>query len=379
MYSLLAYGAMARDTVRMGAYAQAIHEVVKPGSVVVDLGAATGIASLLAAECGARVVHAIEMNPAIHLLPELARKNGFADRIIVHPRRSFDVELPEKADVIIADLRNVFSLFDQNLAAIRDATARFLRPDGVLVPLRDELFVAGFESFEIARQLEDALVGFSRYGFTANAIRESIFNTVYPDKVFTSLPSNHLLTDSKRWGVIDYRNTDGNGFGGTVELEARNAGTLHGLAVWFDATLTAGASFSCAPGSLLVYARMIMPFIEPIVVKRGSKLTATIRVDERGELWAWEYDVEAASGKRERRRQSTFHGQPRSIDDFLRASPAHMPRGKASSQIVARVIDLMSGERSIHEILDRVCEVFPDQPAEDVRREARDVIARYGL
>ncbi len=50
---------MLADKVRIDAYHLAIQEIVK-GKVVVDVGAGTGVLSLLAANAGASVVYAIE-------------------------------------------------------------------------------------------------------------------------------------------------------------------------------------------------------------------------------------------------------------------------------------------------------------------------------
>src|SRR5512136_2014557 len=107
MYSVAAFGEMIADRVRMEAYAEALRRTVRPGSVVADLGTGTGIMSLIACKCGARRVYAIDPSDAVQLAAETARDNGFGDRVVVIQKRSTDVTLPERADVIVSDMRGV--------------------------------------------------------------------------------------------------------------------------------------------------------------------------------------------------------------------------------------------------------------------------------
>ena len=64
-YSLSEYGNMIADKTRMDPYAYALKAAITPDSVVLDIGAATGIHALLACKFGARQVYAIE--PCIQL------------------------------------------------------------------------------------------------------------------------------------------------------------------------------------------------------------------------------------------------------------------------------------------------------------------------
>ncbi len=107
MYSLAAFGNMLTSQVRMDAYIEALRRTVTPTSVVIDLGSGTGIWSLLACRVGARRVYAIEASPAIQILVAAARDNGVSDRIVVLQRRSTEVSLPERADVMVSDLRGI--------------------------------------------------------------------------------------------------------------------------------------------------------------------------------------------------------------------------------------------------------------------------------
>ena len=136
-YGVSHYSRMITDSVRMNAYIQALQKAIKPGSVVLDLGAGTGIFALLACRMGARRVYAIESNEAILVGQKTAIANGYADRITFIHSSSFDITLPEPVDVIISDLRGVLPFFRHHIPAIIDARSRFLRPAGNLIPQRD--------------------------------------------------------------------------------------------------------------------------------------------------------------------------------------------------------------------------------------------------
>src|SRR5438093_12626367 len=92
------------DPVLMPAYRNAIRKTVRPGDIVLDLGAGTGILSLIACEAGASRVYAVEPTEIIALIPQLATDNSFAERVMPNKCNSFDLELPERADVMISSL-----------------------------------------------------------------------------------------------------------------------------------------------------------------------------------------------------------------------------------------------------------------------------------
>ncbi len=75
---------MLADPHRMDAYERAIRRLVRPGDVVLDLGAGTGILAMLAARAGAARVHAVESMPIARLAADLVRENRLGDRVTVH-------------------------------------------------------------------------------------------------------------------------------------------------------------------------------------------------------------------------------------------------------------------------------------------------------
>src|ERR1041385_178808 len=118
MYSVSSYGEMIADTPRMNAYVTALRRTVKADSVVVDLGCGPGLFALLACKMGARRVYAIEPDNVIEVARQAAAANGYEDRIEFIQEYSTRVTLPEKADVIISDLRGVLPLFQQHIPAM---------------------------------------------------------------------------------------------------------------------------------------------------------------------------------------------------------------------------------------------------------------------
>src|SRR5947207_10084620 len=126
MYSVSDYGAMISDHTRMAPYVEALRRYVRPDSVVVDIGTGTGIFALLACKFGARKVYAIEPNEAIQIARELAAANGYTETVEFIEDYSTRVNLPERADVVISDLRGVLPLSGRHLLDIIDARKRFL-------------------------------------------------------------------------------------------------------------------------------------------------------------------------------------------------------------------------------------------------------------
>ena len=97
MYSLHFYGEMLADTGRTEPYVEALRRLVRPDSVVLDLGCGPGLFALLACKFGARRVYAVEPDNAINIAREAAAANGFVERIEFFQELSTVVTLPEHA------------------------------------------------------------------------------------------------------------------------------------------------------------------------------------------------------------------------------------------------------------------------------------------
>lgn len=379
MYSVFDYGRMAADTVRMDAYCRAIAAKVKPGAVVLDLGAGTGIASLLAVRAGAKRVHAVDPNPAIWLLPELAAESGFADKIQVHNASSLEMEVPEPIDVLVSDLRGQTPLAGEHLAAIRDVRRRWLKPGGAIIPAVDRLKVAVVEANALGQVFETTITSFDKLGFPAKAARNSLLNQIYADSS-APIQASDVLSTSATWATIEYASFDAPNAEGTVDVEVLRGGTARGLTVFFETELCEGIGYTTAPGHSLVYGRLYLPFTTPVGLVVGDRARITVRAEVRGDRWAWDTSITDARGAvKASFRQATFLGAPMSPATLLRGSELHTPKLSARGEQMQEMLAAMDGTRSVKEIAEGLVARHAELGrGTDVLDRVRMVAMRYG-
>ncbi|MCF3105989.1 50S ribosomal protein L11 methyltransferase [Streptomyces roseoverticillatus] len=132
----LVHIAMLEDPVRKAAFQQAVCETVRDGDVVLDLGTGSGILAITAAQAGARKVYAVEPAGMVHLAQQIAERNGVADRIEFIRGWSPQLELPERADVLLTDIVGNEALDMQIWETVQDARRRLMKDSPRLVPGR---------------------------------------------------------------------------------------------------------------------------------------------------------------------------------------------------------------------------------------------------
>ena len=303
MYSLHFYGQMLADEPRMEAYAAALRQVVKPDSVVMDLGCGPGVFALLACQLGARRVYAVEPENVIGLAREAAAANGFADQIEFFEKLSTEVTLPEPADLIVSDLRGVLPWFQQHLPSIIDARKRLLACGGVLIPCRDILWAALVEAPE---QYEELIGPWSRNSFDLDLSSGARLITNTWRKAH--LKPEQFLAEPVCWTAVDYYEVESVDKQAEISWRVARHGTAHGVAVWFDSELTDNIRFSNHPGApRMIFGQGLFPFSNPVAVNEGDqiKLRLEARMIEDDYVWRWNTDFPKVSFK-----QSTFCGVP---------------------------------------------------------------------
>jgi SAM-dependent methyltransferase len=363
------------DPARLSAYARAIQEVVRPGDVVVDLGAGTGILGLLACRAEAGKVYAIDAGGMIELARAVCRANGFADRVEFLKDFSTRVTLPERADVVVADQIGRFGFEAGVLEYFADARARLLKPGGVTVPAALELWVAPVECPETFAQVEFWTT--APAGFDFLPARAWAANTGYPVR----FRREDLLGEPAVGLSLDLSLPAAAKLEIAASIEVRRTGVLHGIGGWFSARLAPSVTMTNSPlaADRISRRNVFFPIDQPERVAPGDRITVEMRVLPRDTMVTWDVEVWRNDARQARHSHSTFRGMLLSTEDLRRTHPDFVPKLSPWGEARLTVLRLCDGERSVGEIEAELQRRHPDlfPSLAEAAKFSAEVITRY--
>jgi len=130
------------DPVRNAAYAEAIASAVSASAPahVLELGASSGLLSMLAARAGAASASACEANPTLRAVAEDAvARNGLSERVRFvakdSRRAALHEDVPAPADLAVFEMFDCSLIGEGVLHYLADARARLLAADARLLPM----------------------------------------------------------------------------------------------------------------------------------------------------------------------------------------------------------------------------------------------------
>ncbi len=259
------------DRVRTTAFLHAIARTVRPGDVVADLGAGTGVLSFAARRAGARVVYAIERGPILAVAQAVARANR-QDRIVFVHGDAHTVELPEPVDVIVSECFGPLAIGGTMIAALAALRRRHLKPTGRVVPGRVTIHLAPVESPRDHRFVS----GWTRPRYAIDwaaaqpLATNNLYNTTFRPSALLARPASLVALDLSRDDFVGE-------LAATAQFTPTRAAWVHGFAGWFVAELAEGVTLSTAPGHApTIWRQVFFPLTKPLRVSRRSVIEVAI-------------------------------------------------------------------------------------------------------
>jgi len=234
--------AMMNDLPRNEFYRSALRQLITPESFVLEIGAGSGLLSIIAASLGARRVVAIEANMHLaNVARQIIHANGYGDRIHIINKMSTDVSPEELAQyggrptLLLSEILGTLLLGESALHYVADARRRLLGPGGAVVPPRGAQFATLVESFDIAsitsvKSWEGiSLDYFNSLQDTTSMVFTKQYGFRFSSAAYTELaPRTPVL-------AIDFSADEVGVWGGEsrTTLRATRAGTVHAvMASW---------------------------------------------------------------------------------------------------------------------------------------------------
>jgi protein arginine N-methyltransferase 1 len=259
------------DELRMRAYRLAIGEVIRPGDVVVDVGTGTGVLARWALHAGAARAYGIERDAALlDRAVAAAAAVGLADRFVPVAGLSFDVALPERADVLVSEILGNLVDNEGSTAILADARRRFLRPGGRTMPARAERYLVPVEARRAHRQV-------AAQGGPGDTPFDAYYDVVLPRSGYLATPR------VDRVFTVD---DDTTSYRSELVFPVHRAGVLTGFKGWFVADLSPTVALDIGgddpaggrPGRTTSdsWRHAYLPVARPIRVDRHDRVALTL-------------------------------------------------------------------------------------------------------
>ncbi len=358
-YSIKDYGEMVLDNTRTKAFITALTQAINENTVVLEIGTGAGFFALLACKLGAKKVYAIEPDIAMEVGKQCVKNNPGSERIVWLSGLSTDIELPEKADIVLGDLHGTLPFYNFNLLSMRDAVARHLKPGGIIMPMRDVLRAAPIQSPDDYQSVEKAW-NKDVHGVDLSAGRKFLQNTWWRRPVNTDTT---MLSAPQNFGTIDYLHNLSSNLEGECDWFIQTDGVVHGLAVWFDSEVGPDAGFSNAPNLPgLVYGNAFFPLEQAIHVLQGERLHTRFSAKLIGDEYIYTWISEHFDGEGKslaRFKQSTFNAKPLSEKKLAFASPDYLPALNKNGEFTLCVLQAVAKNMTMADIAAQLLTDFP--------------------
>jgi hypothetical protein len=143
-----------------------------------------------------------------------------------------------------------------------------------------------------------------------NAVWRAMSNALHSVR----LQRADLASSARQAAMLDYQSFTSDRLDARIAWTVPRGTAAQGVALWFDARLAPGITFSNAPGRApLIYGQKLLAWPEPVRLRAGERVRVRVRADRAGPdyVWRWTSEVIDGAGRtRARFDQSSFLSEP---------------------------------------------------------------------
>jgi type I protein arginine methyltransferase len=181
------------------------------------------------------------------------------------------------------------------------------------------------------------------------------------------LQPEQLLVAPQIWTTLDYTTVTEPNINSTLNWMIDRSGIVHGIGVWFDASLFEGIGFSNAPDKPeCIYGNAFFPLSTPVYLASGDRVSVTLQANLIGDDYIWSWQTCITSGDdpiqvKANFQQSSFFGVPLSPQTLRKYSDSYTPVLNEAGKIDEIVLNLMSEAKSLGDIARQLTQKFPQR------------------
>lgn len=275
---------LVNDLSCQDAFKKLISKSVCPGDVVLDLGTGSGIHTFFALQAGARHVYAVDCDTILDFTKQTAASNGLSDKITWIQTDFSRLDLPEKVDVIISNIGFLHSLNE-----IAPVAKKFLKPGGRLIP--DELEIS-LSPVSVPYYYEQRIQAWDKQKFGIDFSQLKQMAVHHPQ--YLLLDPKEFISEPQATTKISVGSVSQLEFNWTFKFKAKRSTVMHGLGGFYSFYSKGKEYLSTRPPLKMdkeIWTNFLLPISEPIKLKAGDVITATVSMIRRSPLgqpiWSW--------------------------------------------------------------------------------------------
>jgi protein arginine N-methyltransferase 1 len=293
---LTSHHLLLRDRVRNEAFQEAIRRVVKPGDLVLDVGAGTGILSAFAIQAGAQHVYLVESEDILSCAQEIFKHAGWLDRATFIRGMADRVTFQGgKVDTILIELIGNFGIDENILSVLPTVRKKALKKGGKIIPAGLRLFVVPIMEESLEREF--GVYRSVLYGIDFSPLAPLADNNIY----LLNFRNARRLAEPQLLAEFDFLTCESDTIESRVNFSIRERGRMIGLAGWFEIDLCEGISLSNPPNENRTHwDQIIFPIGEAQAVEKGDRVSFRFRYNTTAgeDQWAWSGVIHTRGGIR---------------------------------------------------------------------------------